>query len=148
MREAINEIDPDKFDALNDKLIKYEEISDRIEYEIASYLNEVSSNEISQEAYDRILFHNVSLPDEATGLRFRPLGGGPCINLNSQQDIRETLERLNGSAFIGTGSHEQYFYPDYFAYQKNHGEKLLKACEIMNKNGYEFVFAQDLIDLK
>ena len=54
MREAINEIDPDKFDALNDKLIKYEEISDRIEYEIASYLNEVSSNEISQEAANEI----------------------------------------------------------------------------------------------
>ena len=54
MREAINEIDPDKFDTLNDKLIKYEEISDRIEYEIASYLNEVSSNEISQEAANEI----------------------------------------------------------------------------------------------
>ena len=54
MREAINEIDPDKFDALNDKLIKYEEISDRIEYEIASYLNEVSSNEISQDAANEI----------------------------------------------------------------------------------------------
>ena len=54
IREAINEIDPDKFDALNDKLIKYEEISDRIEYEIASYLNEVSSNEISQEAANEI----------------------------------------------------------------------------------------------
>ena len=50
MREAINEVDPDKFDALNDKLIKYEEISDRIEYEIASYLNEVSNNEVSKEA--------------------------------------------------------------------------------------------------
>ena len=54
MREAINEVDPDKFDTLNDKLIKYEEISDRIEYEIASYLNEVSSNEISQEAANEI----------------------------------------------------------------------------------------------
>ena len=54
IRRAINETDPDKFDELNDKLIKYEEITDRIEYEIASYLNEVSNNEISQDAATEI----------------------------------------------------------------------------------------------
>ena len=36
------------------ELVKYEEISDRIEYEIATYLNEVSKNEISYEATERI----------------------------------------------------------------------------------------------
>ena len=50
VRDAINEQDKEKFDDFNDKLIKYEEITDRIEYEIATYLNEVSKNEISQEA--------------------------------------------------------------------------------------------------
>lgn len=50
IRQAINEQNPDRFDALNDKLIKYEEITDRIEFEIASYLNEVSKNELSAEA--------------------------------------------------------------------------------------------------
>ncbi|MBE6233235.1 MAG: Na/Pi cotransporter family protein [Bacteroidales bacterium] len=54
VREAVNEQDADKFDALNDKLIKYEEITDRVEYEIATYLNEVSKNEISQEATEQI----------------------------------------------------------------------------------------------
>ena len=54
IREGINEQDPEKFDKINDKLIKYEEITDRIEYEIASYLNEVSKNEISEEAKERI----------------------------------------------------------------------------------------------
>ena len=54
VRDAVNEQDKEKFDALNDKLIKYEEITDRIEYEIASYLNEVSKNEISQEATEQI----------------------------------------------------------------------------------------------
>ena len=53
-RDAINEQNPDNFDQLNDKLIKYEEITDRIEYEIAAYLNEVSKNEISEEAKTRI----------------------------------------------------------------------------------------------
>ena len=52
IRDAINEQDPDKFDKLNDKLIKYEEITDRIEFEIATYLNEVSKNELSQESIE------------------------------------------------------------------------------------------------
>ena len=54
VRDAINEQDHAKFDELNDKLIKYEEITDRIEYEIATYLNEVSKNEISQEATEQV----------------------------------------------------------------------------------------------
>ena len=54
IRQAINEQNPDEFDKLNEKLIKYEEITDRIEFEIATYLNEVSKNEISEEAADEI----------------------------------------------------------------------------------------------
>ena len=47
-KEAINESDSDKFEELRSKLVKYEEISDRIEYEIASFLNSVSAEEISE----------------------------------------------------------------------------------------------------
>lgn len=47
-RAAINEADPDKFEELRGKLVKYEEISDRIEYEIATFLNAVSAEEISE----------------------------------------------------------------------------------------------------
>ena len=50
IKEAINANDLEAFDKLNDKLIKYEEITDRIEYEIATYLNEVSKNELSEES--------------------------------------------------------------------------------------------------
>ena len=50
IKEAINANDPDAFDKLNDKLIKYEEITDRIEYEIATYINDVSKNELSEES--------------------------------------------------------------------------------------------------
>ena len=47
-KEAVNEADTDKFEALREKLVKYEEISDRIEYEIAAFLNGVSAGEISE----------------------------------------------------------------------------------------------------
>lgn len=45
---AIRTKDPDEFEELRAKLVKYEEISDRIEYEIATFLNGVSSGEISE----------------------------------------------------------------------------------------------------
>ena len=45
---AINEADTEKFEELREKLVKYEEISDRIEYEIATFLNGVSAEEISE----------------------------------------------------------------------------------------------------
>ena len=47
VRSAINETDPDKFEEYRAKLVKYEEISDRIDYEIAAFLNAVSTEEIS-----------------------------------------------------------------------------------------------------
>ena len=47
-KSAINETDTDNFEALRGKLVKYEEISDRIEFEIASFLNGVTAEEISE----------------------------------------------------------------------------------------------------
>ena len=52
--EAISEPDEEKFNELNEKLIKYEEITDRIEFEIASYLNKVCREEISEAAHIRV----------------------------------------------------------------------------------------------
>lgn len=53
-RQAIQETDEDKFEELRGKLVKYEEISDRIEYEIASFLNAVSAGDISEDTSIRI----------------------------------------------------------------------------------------------
>ena len=53
-KAAIRESDTDKFEELRGKLVKYEEISDRIEYEIATFLNAVSSGDISEETSKRI----------------------------------------------------------------------------------------------
>ena len=53
-REAIQTTDVDKFEELRGKLVKYEEISDRIEYEIAAFLNAVSEGDISEETSRKI----------------------------------------------------------------------------------------------
>ena len=46
-RAAIYASDPDEFEQYRAKLVKYEEIADRIDYEIAAFLNAVSTEEIS-----------------------------------------------------------------------------------------------------
>ena len=53
-REAIRETASDRFEELRSKLVKYEEISDRIEYEIAAFLNAVSAGDISRETSMKI----------------------------------------------------------------------------------------------
>ena len=53
-KDAIAESTTEKFDELRGKLVKYEEISDRIEYEIATFLNAVSEGDISEETSRKI----------------------------------------------------------------------------------------------
>ena len=97
IRDAINETNPDEFDKLNDKLIKYEEITDRIEYEIATYLNEVSKNELSEEsmtltkAMYKIIGELESLGDsgEAIGRILKRK------NAHGKQFDKSILDRLN-----------------------------------------------------
>ena len=74
VRQAIQESETDKFDDFRDKLVKYEEITDRIEFEIATYLNQVSQNEISDQArmqvkaYFKIIGEMESLGDSGEAI--------------------------------------------------------------------------------
>ena len=54
VQNAINQADTNKFEELRNKLVKYEEISDRIEYEIATFLNGVSAEEVSESTLIKI----------------------------------------------------------------------------------------------
>lgn len=47
-KSAINDADTKNFETLKQKLVKYEEISDRIEFEIATFLNGVSAEDVSE----------------------------------------------------------------------------------------------------
>lgn len=52
--EAINAQDNDTFEIYRQKLVKYEEIADKIEREIAEYLKQLQLTDISQETSDKI----------------------------------------------------------------------------------------------
>ncbi|MBO4723723.1 MAG: Na/Pi cotransporter family protein [Bacteroidaceae bacterium] len=74
VRQAIQESENDGFEELRQKLVKYEEITDRIEFEIATYLNQVSQNEISDQArmqakaYFKIIGEMESLGDSGEAI--------------------------------------------------------------------------------
>ncbi|MBE6233166.1 MAG: Na/Pi cotransporter family protein [Bacteroidales bacterium] len=96
-RAAINETDPDKFEELRGKLVKYEEISDRIEYEIASFLNAVSEGEISEstsykiKAMYKIIGELESLGDSGESIS-RILSRR---NVHNKTFDQETVKKLN-----------------------------------------------------
>ena len=96
-RAAINESDPDKFEELRGKLVKYEEISDRIEYEIATFLNAVSAEEISNrtsimiKAMYKIIGELESLGDSGESIS-RILSRR---NIHNKSFDAETIKKLN-----------------------------------------------------
>lgn len=53
-REALRLCDTDKFDELYNKIEHYEQITDKVELEIANYLNNVSESELSEESGRRL----------------------------------------------------------------------------------------------
>ena len=53
-KQAIETADEKVFEEMYGKLVKYEEISDRIEYEIAAFLNGVSAGEVSEVTSNKI----------------------------------------------------------------------------------------------
>ena len=97
VRDAINETDPDKFEEIRGKLVKYEEISDRIEYEIATFLNAVSANELSSDtsslikAMYKIIGELESLGDSGEAIS-RILSRK---NIHKRTFSEETVKKLN-----------------------------------------------------
>lgn len=97
VKAAINENNPTKFDDINKKLVKYEEITDRIEFEIASYLNEVSNSEISEESAAKIKsMYKIIGEMESLGDSGEAIGRIlKRKNIHKQEFDKEILDNLN-----------------------------------------------------
>ena len=99
-KSAISEKDSDKFEELRGKLIKYEEISDRIEYEIAAFLNDVSASQVSEntsleiKAMYKIIGELESLGDSGEAIS-RILSRR---NIHRKSFDEETIKQLNNMA--------------------------------------------------
>ena len=103
VRQAIQESETDGFEEFRQKLVKYEEITDRIEFEIASYLNQVSQNDISDQArmqvkaYFKIIGEMESLGDSGEAisrLLQRKRDHGKVFNDLMRKRIGEMLDTM------------------------------------------------------
>ena len=98
VRAAINETEGEMFEELRGKLVKYEEISDKIEYEIANFLNAVSESEISEntsykiKAMYKIIGELESLGDSGETIS-RILSRR---NVHNKSFDQETVKKING----------------------------------------------------
>lgn len=102
-------------------------------------------NHISAEKASEIRHTLRSVLDNDTGMYFRDFGEVFCLNRMELDEVDGIFAPLLGNEYIGFTNHEQYFYPYYFAYQSDYAEKMLKAVKLLCDNGYEFVFAEDLV---
>lgn len=112
-REAINETNADKFEEFRGKLVKYEEISDRIEYEIAQFLNAVSSDEISEKTSKEIK------------AMYKVIG-----ELESLGDSGETISRILSRRNI----HKKEFDADSIKKLNQMTDLVEKAYDVMIEN--------------
>ncbi len=124
-REAINETNADKFEELRGKLVKYEEISDRIEYEIAQFLNAVSSDEVSEKTSKEIK------------AMYKVIG-----ELESLGDSGETISRILSRRNI----HKKEFDADSIKKLNQMTDLVEKAYDVMIEN-LHLAFSGKLVEI-
>ena len=124
-KEAVAEADGDKFEDLRAKLVKYEEISDRIEYEIATFLNGVSAEEISE---------STSMKIKAM---YKIVG-----ELESLGDSGETISRILSRKNI----HKKTFDADALKNLNAMADAVLAAYDVMIVN-LEAAHKGELVDI-
>ncbi len=89
------------------------------------------------------LFKNPYLFDKKSGLYF--FNNDLIINCHELTKLPKILSKLLGKEFLEVMIHEQYFYPDYFNYQKDFKEKIELVIKTLKDNGYHSVFLEELI---
>jgi phosphate:Na+ symporter len=113
IRSAIGANKKEDFEFYREKLVKYEEISDRIEYEIATFLNSVSTADIS----------------EITSMKIKSMYK-IIGELESLGDSGETISRM----LSRRNSHNKSFTPETIAHIEQMIDAIHHAYEVMINN--------------
>lgn len=113
IRQAINAPTPKEFEEMRQRLVKYEEISDRIEYEIAQFLNALPEDSISEETRTE------------TKRMYKIIG-----ELESLGDSGESVSRI----LARRNSHEKIFTDEQKAKLETMLKSVEKAYDIMIEN--------------
>ena len=70
-----------------------------------------------------------AIKDEDTGIFFKVYCNTGTINLcKNLTEVEEDIIPALDYEYLGFLIHEQYYYPEYFAYQPDYADKILKMC--------------------
>jgi len=113
----------------------------------ASILASVCSyNHISKSQEDATKHSLKYVIDPDTGMAFKHLfNDAPVLNLVDVPTLKADTAKLLGREMLVFSDHEQYFFKEYFAYQSDYMEKVMVMSRMMNENGYQFIFIEDLV---
>ena len=96
---------------------------------------------------ENVMTYNFGMhKDEETGLFFKRFGNLPALNLLDLAETEPLFKNVTDKEYIGYGTHEQYSYPEYFAYQSDSEEKLLTSAKVLYDAGYEYFFIEELVE--
>lgn len=67
------------------------------------------------------------------------------MNLFDRDEILRQLETMRARPLVNVMIHEQYFYPDYVAYQPDFEEKITAAFAFLQAHGFESDFMENCV---
>ena len=69
-----------------------------------------------------------------------------CLNTTPYDELDSDFAKITDREYIGIGNHEQYFYPDYLAYQSDYVDKIYKMCKILTERGFRFIEGAEILE--
>ena len=132
-------------------------IEERRKPETAMYWrpNEGEDIAVSACGYNHLLPEQVELTngtwkwlhDKSTGCNFMAFETvAPCLNLYALKDIPACMALAIDHSYLIHNTHEQYWFPRYFAYQEDSRQKLLSACKCVYQKNIPYIWIEDKID--
>lgn len=103
-------------------------------------------NHITEEQFKATANTLDTIKDNDTGILFKVYCNTGTINLcKNLTEVEEDIIPALDYEYLGFLIHEQYYYPDYYAYQPNATEKVHHAAKLIADAGFEFVTGEELI---
>lgn len=100
-------------------------------------------NHIDRADYERIEGRFATVKDKEFNISYMP-SARIILNLVPLDMVEDEIKKYIHQEYFNVGNHEQYFYPDYYAYQPDYAQKLLLAAKTLYNAGYEFIFMEEL----
>ncbi len=103
-------------------------------------------NHITEDQHEATKKTLANIKDADTGICFKAYCNTGTINLcKNLTEVEEDIIPALDYEYLGFLIHEQYYYPDYYAYQPDAAEKVHHAAKLIADAGFEFVTGEDLI---